>query len=71
VIERDVTLSKDVTVGVDCWVRPNATIKSSILLPGSSVGEGAYLEDCVVGHGYYVRPGETIRGGALIRRMSS
>ncbi len=68
VVGRDVTLSGDVTVGTDCWVRPNATIKSSILLPGASVGDGAYLEDCIVGHGYDVRPGETIRGGALIRR---
>lgn len=70
VIGRDVTLAGDVTVGSDCWVRPGATIKSSILLPGASVGDGAYLEDCIVGHGYDVRPGETIRGGALIRRSS-
>ena len=68
VIGRGVTLSGDVTVGTDCWVRPGATIKRSILLPGASVGDGAYLEDCIVGHGYDVRPGETIRGGALIRR---
>ena len=68
VVGRGVTLSGDVTVGTDCWVRPNATIKRSILLPGSTVGDGAYLEDCIVGHGYNVRPGETIRGGALIRR---
>ncbi|MEW6637914.1 MAG: NDP-sugar synthase [Actinomycetota bacterium] len=70
VIGRGVTLSGDVTVGTDCWVRPNATIKRSILLPGASVGDGAYLEDCIVGHGYDVRPGETIRGGALIRRQT-
>ncbi|MDN5697323.1 MAG: NDP-sugar synthase [Rubrobacter sp.] len=68
VIGRDVQVEGDVTVGTDCWVRPNATIKRSILLPGASVGDGAYLEDCIVGHGYDVRPGETIRGGALIRR---
>lgn len=68
VVGRDVVLSGDVTVGTDCWIRPNATIKRSILLPGASVGDGAYLEDCIVGHGYDVRPGETIRGGALIRR---
>ncbi len=68
VVGRGVTLAGDVTVGTDCWVRPNATIKRSILLPGASVGDGAYLEDCIVGHGYDVRPGETIRGGALIRR---
>jgi mannose-1-phosphate guanylyltransferase len=68
VVGRGVTLSGDVTVGTDCWVRPDATIKRSILLPGSTVGDGAYLEDCIVGHGYDVRPGETIRGGALIRR---
>jgi mannose-1-phosphate guanylyltransferase len=63
-----VTLSGDVTVGSDCWIRPGATIKRSILLPGASIGDGAYLEDCIVGHGYDVRPGETIRGGALILR---
>jgi mannose-1-phosphate guanylyltransferase len=68
VVGRGVTLSGDVTVGTDCWIRPGATIKRSILLPGASVGDGAYLEDCIVGHGYDVRPGETIRGGALIRR---
>ena len=71
VIGRGVRLSGDVTVGTDCWVRPNATIKSSILLPGASVGDGAYLEDCIVGHGYDVRPGETIRGGALTRRATA
>lgn len=70
VIGRGVTLSGDVTVGSDCWIRPEATIKRSILLPGASVGDGAYLEDCIVGHGYDVRAGETIRGGALIRRGS-
>lgn len=68
VVGRGVVLSGDVTVGTDCWIRPNATIKRSILLPGASVGDGAYLEDCIVGHGYDVRPGETIRGGALMRR---
>jgi mannose-1-phosphate guanylyltransferase len=67
-VGRGVTLVGDVTVGTDCWIRPNATIKRSILLPGASVGNGAYLEDCIVGHGYDVRPGETIRGGALMRR---
>jgi mannose-1-phosphate guanylyltransferase len=68
VVGREVTLSGDVTVGSDCWVHPGATIKRSILLPGATVGGGAYLEDCIVGHGYDVRAGETIRGGALIRR---
>ena len=67
VVGRGVTLWGDVTVGSDCWVRPGATVKRSILLPGASVGDGAYLEDCIVGHGYDVRPGETIRGGALVR----
>jgi mannose-1-phosphate guanylyltransferase len=67
VIGRDVVLSGYVVVGTDCWIRPNATIKRSILLPGASVGDSAYLEDCIVGYGYDVRAGETIRGGALIR----
>jgi mannose-1-phosphate guanylyltransferase len=68
VIGRGVTLIGDVTVGSDCWIRSGATVKQSILLPGSYVGDGAYLEGCIVGHGYDVRPGETIRGGALVRR---
>jgi mannose-1-phosphate guanylyltransferase len=68
VVGRGVKLLEDVTIGSDCWIRPNATIKRSILLPGASVGDGAYLEDCIVGHHYDVRDQETIRGGALIRR---
>ncbi|HEX7169192.1 MAG TPA: NDP-sugar synthase, partial [Rubrobacter sp.] len=68
VVGRGVKLLDDVTIGTDCWVRPNATIKRSILLPSASVGDGAYLEDCIVGHHYDVRPRETIRGGALISR---
>jgi mannose-1-phosphate guanylyltransferase len=71
VIGREVTLIGDTTVGSGCWVRPGATIKRSILLPGSSVGEEAYLEDCIVGHGYDVRPGEQIRGGTLVRPARS
>jgi mannose-1-phosphate guanylyltransferase len=67
VIGRGVTLIGDTTVGRECWVRPGATIKRSILLPGSSIGEGAHLEDCIVGHGYDVRAGERIRGVTLVR----
>jgi NDP-sugar pyrophosphorylase family protein len=71
VIGRGVTLWGDVTVGTDCWIRPNATIKRSILLPGASVGEGAYLEGCIVGQGHDVRPGERIKGGALTSRSTA
>jgi NDP-sugar pyrophosphorylase family protein len=67
VVGRGVTLAGDLTVGSGCWIRPGATVKRSILLPGSSVGAEAYLEDCIVGPGYDVRPGEQIRGGALVR----
>jgi mannose-1-phosphate guanylyltransferase len=67
VIGRGVAITGDTTVGSGCWIRPTATVKRSILLPGACVGEGAYLEDCIVGPGYYVRPGERIRGGALVR----
>ena len=31
VVGRDVKLLGDVTVGSDCWIRPNVTIKRSIL----------------------------------------
>ena len=66
VVGRGVTLTGDTTVGSGCWVQPGATVKQSILLPGSSVGCGAYLEDCIIGPSYDVRPGEQIRGGALV-----
>ncbi len=56
-----------VAVGDGCRVSDGATVKRSVLLPGSSVGSGAYLEDCIVGLGYEVRAGEVIRGGALVR----
>lgn len=68
VVGRAVTLTGDVTVGSGCWIRPGATVKRSILLSGSSIGEGTHLEDCIVGPGYHVRPGDQIRGGALVRR---
>src|SRR5215208_7348611 len=70
VVSRDVVISGHVTVGGGCWVWPRATVKRSILLPGVSVGDGAYLEDCIVGYGYNVRPGEAIRGSALTRRSA-
>ena len=67
IVGREVTLAGDLTLGAGCRVLPGATVKRSILLPGSSVGNGAYLEGCIVGPGYEVRPGEQIRGGALVR----
>jgi len=70
VVGRGTTFVGDVTVGSGCLVQPGATIKRSILLAGASVGEGTYLEDCVVGPDYEVPPGEQIRGKALVRRAS-
>ena len=66
VIGRRATLVGDVTVGNGCWVRPGAVVKRSILLAGSCVGEGAHVEDCIVGPGYDVRPGERIKGGTFM-----
>jgi len=67
VIGRGATLVGDTTVGSGCWVQPGATVKQSILLPGSLVGDGAYLDNCIVGHGYEIRSGEQIRGSVLVR----
>ncbi|HZC19031.1 MAG TPA: NDP-sugar synthase, partial [Rubrobacteraceae bacterium] len=66
-IGRRASLHGVVAVGDDCRVSDEATIKQSVLLPGSTVGSGAHLEDCVVGPRYEVRAGECIRGGALVR----
>lgn len=67
VVSRGASLSGGVAVGGGCLVGAGATIKRSILLPRSTVGSEAYLEDCIVGPGYEVRSGEWIRGGALVR----
>jgi mannose-1-phosphate guanylyltransferase len=67
VIGRGASLSQGAAIGVGCRVSNGATVKQSVLLPGSSVGSGAYVEDCIVGIGYEIRPGERIRGGALVR----
>jgi mannose-1-phosphate guanylyltransferase len=69
VVGRGASLSGVAAVGDDCRVSDGATVRRSVLLPGSSVGSGAHLEDCIVGPGYEVRPGECISGGALVRRM--
>jgi mannose-1-phosphate guanylyltransferase len=66
VIGQGVTLTGDVAVGGACRIGPKATIKQSILLPGSCVDEGAYVENSVIGHGYRVRSGEQIRGEVLL-----
>jgi mannose-1-phosphate guanylyltransferase len=67
VIGRGASLSGTVAIGDGCRVSNGATVKQCVLLPGSSVGSGAYLEDCIVGPGYKIRPGDRIRGGALVR----
>ncbi len=68
VVGRGVTVTGETTVGGGCWIQPAATVKRSILLSGACVGKGAYLENCIVGPGYYVRSGECIRDGALVQR---
>lgn len=61
-----VSLSDSVTIGRHCRVKGGATVKRSVLLPGAAVGKGAYLEDCIIGPGYEVLPGDRIVGKALV-----
>jgi mannose-1-phosphate guanylyltransferase len=65
VIGPGVTLIGDTTVGDSCRVGSGAIIKQSILLPRSSVGDGAYLEGCIVGHGYDVPADEQFQDVVL------
>jgi len=67
VIGRGASLSQGAAIGDDCRVCSGATLEQSVLLPGSSVGSGEYLEDCIVGPGYEIRPGGRIWGSALVR----
>lgn len=66
VIGRGVTLVGDVVVGSGCQIQSGATVKRSILLPRASVGQGAYLENCIIGPGYNVGAREYIRGDTLV-----
>jgi NDP-sugar pyrophosphorylase family protein len=70
IIESRVELIGEVTVGNGCRVGAGTTLKRSILLPGASVGHGAYLEDCIVGPGCDVSPRKWLRGGVLSRQAS-
>jgi mannose-1-phosphate guanylyltransferase len=49
---------------------PGPSSSAASYSPGSRVGGRAHLEDCIVGPGYDVRPGEQIRGGAPVRGKS-
>ncbi len=68
VVGREAALIGDVTERSGSRVQSGATMKRSVLLPGSYIGDEAYVEGCIIGHGYKVRAGEQISGGALIRR---
>ncbi len=60
------SFSGGVTIGRRCQVGGGATVKGSVLLPGAVVGRGAYLEDCIIGPGYEIGPGERLLGEALM-----
>ena len=70
-IGRGAAVTGDTTIGRGCRVRPRATVKRSILLSGACVGYEAYVEDCIIGPGYTVGPGEQIRSGTFTRGTSS
>ena len=63
-----VTLAEDVMVGDACRIEAEATIKQSILLPGACIGPEARVENCIVGPGYEVRPGEQLREEVLVHQ---
>ncbi|MBA2441542.1 MAG: NDP-sugar synthase [Rubrobacter sp.] len=65
-VEPGAVLTGCVAVGQSCRVEPDSTVRRSVLLTGSSVGEGAHLEDCIIGPGYEVPPGEWLRGEVLV-----
>ncbi len=71
IIGRGAAVTGDTTIGSGCRVRPRATVKRSILLPGSCVGYEAYVEDCIIEPGYTVGPGEQIRSGTFTRGRCS
>ena len=64
------SLLGSVTIGRRCRVGGGAMVSRSVLLPGAIVGSGAYLEDCIIGPGYEVEPGERFVGAALMREAA-
>lgn len=61
------SISGCVAIGEACRVDAGAVVKGSVLLPGAIVGEGARVEDCIVGPGFRVPAGERFVGGCLSR----
>ena len=61
-VGRGASLSGAVALRGVCLVSDGATVKQSVLLLDSSLGSGAYLEDCIVGPTYEVWVGEWILG---------
>ena len=60
------TLAGDVAVGDWSRVGAGAYVRNSVLLPGSLVGAGSRLEDCIIGPGREVLPGQWISGEVLV-----
>jgi NDP-sugar pyrophosphorylase family protein len=52
-----------VCVGGSCVIEPGARIASSILWDGVTVGEDATVEDAILGRGFTLAAGATVRGG--------
>ena len=46
-------------------VGKNANVRNSVILPGTIIGEGAFIERAIIGHGVMVDEGYTLRGAPM------
>lgn len=65
VVEAEATLAGRVAVGHDCRIEAGATVADSVLWPGTVVGRGAQVRDCVIAGGV-VPEGHVVTGEVIV-----
>jgi NDP-sugar pyrophosphorylase family protein len=58
---------KDLFVGCDCRIAPDAVLRDSVLWDNITVGDGAHLYRSIVADGVTILPGETFENAAIVR----
>ncbi|NJM08126.1 NDP-sugar synthase [Candidatus Gracilibacteria bacterium] len=65
-IERGARLIGPTVIGAHCSIGSEATIDAAVLWDGNTIGEGASLRSCVLGHNNQIGAKTVVDGGAII-----
>jgi mannose-1-phosphate guanylyltransferase len=65
-VDADAHVGSLVVLGEDVSVAARASVERSVVLKGSSVGEGCTLRDCIIAAGASIGAGSIVAGGAVV-----